>query len=79
MWVPNPFHFLCKGVGRLDSQPRAQACRSNPIRQPDDGTRQLLQWGGAMLGAGLVAALLLVTLLGGFTATGATPIPAGSR
>ena len=40
--------------------------------QSDDGTRQLLQWGGTMVAAGLVAALLLVTVLGGFTRTGAT-------
>jgi hypothetical protein len=43
----------------------------NPA-QPDDGTRQLLQWGGSILAAGIVAGLLLVTLLGGFTATGAS-------
>lgn len=36
-----------------------------------DGTRQLLQWGGSMVVSGLVAVLLLETLLGGFTATGA--------
>ncbi|MDR3727217.1 MAG: hypothetical protein P4K86_09270 [Terracidiphilus sp.] len=41
-----------------------------PVRQ-DDGTRQLLQWGASIVGAGLVAGLLLVTLLGGFSATGA--------
>jgi uncharacterized membrane protein YidH (DUF202 family) len=40
--------------------------------QPDDGTRQLLQWGGSMVGAGLVAAVLLETLLGGFSPTGAS-------
>ncbi|MGD0940100.1 MAG: hypothetical protein ABR905_10340 [Terracidiphilus sp.] len=39
---------------------------------PSDGTRQLLQWGGSMLGAGLVAALLLETVLGGFSPTGAS-------
>jgi len=39
---------------------------------PDDGTRQLLQWGGSMVGAGLLAAILLETLLGGFTRTGAS-------
>ena len=38
----------------------------------DDGTRQLMQWGGSMLGTGLLAALLLVTLLGGLTRTGAS-------
>ena len=39
---------------------------------PDDGTRQLLQWGGSMVGAGLLAGCLLLTVLGGFTPTGAT-------
>lgn len=39
---------------------------------PGDGTRQLLQWGGSMVGAGLLAGLLLLTVLGGFTPTGAT-------
>jgi hypothetical protein len=43
----------------------------NP-HQPDDGTRQLLQWGASILGAGLLAALLLETLLGGFSPTGAS-------
>jgi len=38
----------------------------------NDGTRQLLQWGGSMVGAGLLAALLLETLLGGFSRTGAS-------
>ena len=45
---------------------------------PGDGTRQLLQWGSSMVGTGLVAVLLLLTLLGGFTRQGATPTPAGS-
>jgi Na+/proline symporter len=39
---------------------------------PDDGTRQLLQWGGSMVGTGLLAAVLLETMLGGFTRTGAS-------
>lgn len=39
---------------------------------PDDGTRQLLQWGGSMVAAGLVAILLLETLLGGFSRSGAS-------
>jgi uncharacterized membrane protein YidH (DUF202 family) len=42
------------------------------VVQPDDGTRQLLQWGGSMVGAGLLATLLLQTLLGGFSPTGAS-------
>ena len=40
--------------------------------QPDDGTRQLLQWGGSMVAAGMLATLLLQTLLGGFSHTGAS-------
>jgi hypothetical protein len=39
---------------------------------PDDGTRQLLQWGGSMVGAGVLAALLLETVLGGYSRTGAS-------
>jgi hypothetical protein len=39
--------------------------------QPDDGTRQLLQWGGSILGSGVLAGILLITLLGGYSATGA--------
>jgi hypothetical protein len=39
---------------------------------PGDGTRELLQWGGTILGSGLLALLLLQTLLGGFSPTGAT-------
>lgn len=39
---------------------------------PDDGTRQLLQWGGSMVGAGLLCVLLLVTVLGGYSRTGAS-------
>lgn len=37
-----------------------------------DGTRELLRWGGAMIAAGLLALLLLLTVLGGYTPTGAT-------
>lgn len=37
----------------------------------DDGTRQLLQWGGSIVGAGVLAAVLLETVLGGFGPTGA--------
>ena len=44
---------------------------SNPA-SAGDGTRQLLQWGASMLGSGLVAAGLLETVLGGFSATGAS-------
>ena len=45
----------------------------NPVSQlPGDGTRELLQWGGTILGSGLLALLLLQTLLGGFSPTGAS-------
>ena len=37
-----------------------------------DGTRQLLQWGGSIVGVGALAAVLLVTVLGGYTRLGAT-------
>jgi hypothetical protein len=40
--------------------------------QPDDGTRQLLQWGGLIVGAGVLAAVLLQTVLGGYSPTGAS-------
>ena len=48
---------------------------NSQIRRPapaDDGTRQLLQWGGSIVCAGVIAAILLQTLLGGFTRLGAT-------
>lgn len=38
----------------------------------NDGTRQLLQWGGSMVAAGVLAGILLVTVLGGYTRLGAT-------
>jgi hypothetical protein len=37
-----------------------------------DGTRQLLQWGSSIVGTGLLAALLLELVLGGFSPTGAS-------
>lgn len=48
------------------------ASSPNPNSSPTDGgTRQLLQWGASILGAGILAAALLETLLGGFSPTGA--------
>jgi uncharacterized membrane protein YidH (DUF202 family) len=41
------------------------------FKQPDDGTRELLRWGGSIAGTGVAAALALETLLGGITSTGA--------
>ena len=46
------------------------ASNANPT-QANDGTRQLLQWGASILGAGLLSGLLLLTVLGGFSPTGA--------
>lgn len=40
-------------------------------KQPDDGTRQLLQWGGSIVGTGALAGVLLETVLGGYSRTGA--------
>jgi hypothetical protein len=37
-----------------------------------DGTPLLLQWGASILGAGLAAAVLLETVLGGYSPTGAS-------
>lgn len=42
------------------------------VNASNDGTRQLLQWGSSMVGAGVLAAVLLQTLLGGFGPTGAS-------
>lgn len=41
-------------------------------KMPDDGTRELLRWGGWIVGAGVVAGILLETLLGGISPTGAS-------
>ena len=45
---------------------------STSVSQSDDGTRQLLQWGAWMLSSGIFAGVLLVTVLGGFSPTGAS-------
>jgi hypothetical protein len=53
----------------------ASVANPNPANSgqipPDGGARQLLKWGASILGAGLLAAVLLETLLGGFSPTGA--------
>jgi len=53
--------------GKMMRQSPLQSVRS----VPDDGTRQLLTWGASMVGAGMLSAVLLETVLGGFTPTGA--------
>ena len=50
-----------------ESKPRAV---KTPL--PNDGTVELLRGGGFLVGTGLLAGLLLLTLLGGVTKTGAT-------
>ena len=47
----------------------------NKAQIPNDGTRQLLKWGGSMVGLGLLCVLLLVTVFGGYTRLGATTNP----
>jgi di/tricarboxylate transporter len=51
--------------------PGARQFRNQSRDMPDDGTRQLLKWGSSIVGTGLLAAVLLETVLGGFTRTGA--------
>jgi hypothetical protein len=43
--------------------------RQNPR---GDGTRELLRWGSSIVGTGIVATILLETMLGGFSPTGAS-------
>ena len=50
----------------------AQTEDRKPAARSDDGTTQLLQWGGSIVGAGVLAAALLETVLGGFSNTGAS-------
>ncbi len=38
----------------------------------NDGTRQVLQWGGSMVGTGILCVLLLLTVLGGYSRLGAS-------
>ena len=51
----------------------ASSSNDSVKRLPDDGTPQLLQWGGSMVGIGLVCVLLLVTVLGGYERRHAQP------
>lgn len=38
----------------------------------NDGTKELLRWGGSITAVGVLSAILLETVLGGFTPTGAS-------
>jgi hypothetical protein len=51
---------------------RLPPAEENRQTRPDDGTRQLLQWGGSMVATGLLCALLLITVLGGYSRLGAS-------
>jgi hypothetical protein len=52
---------------------RSHPDQAGPAQIPSgDGTRQLLQWGASISGSGIAAGLLLISVLGGFTATGAS-------
>jgi hypothetical protein len=55
---------------RMTARPPTAAENHPP--SPDDGTRQLLQWGGSMVATGLLCALLVVTVLGGYSRLGAS-------
>lgn len=45
---------------------------TDSLAERGDGTRELLRGGGAIFGTGVLAGVLLLTVLGGFTRTGAT-------
>jgi len=48
-----------------------RSSRRSQASPESDGTAELLQWGGSILGAGLLAILLLMTALGGVNMEGA--------
>ncbi len=51
---------------------RPPTCAAKNASSSDDGTRQLLQWGGSMVGVGTLAAVLLQVVFGGYSRTGAS-------
>lgn len=59
----------------MSAGPRKPGSTNQKLAVPDDGTRQLLQWGASILGSGILAGVLLITLLGGFSPTGASTNP----
>jgi Na+/melibiose symporter-like transporter len=50
----------------------ASPSRSSNQRSNDDGTRQLLQWGGSMVALGILSVLLLEFAFGGYSRNGAS-------
>lgn len=57
-------------MGSMTARPSTN--KGPRLAQPDDGTRQLLQWGGSIVATGVLATILLETALGGFSRTGAS-------
>ncbi|HWE86249.1 MAG TPA: hypothetical protein VG267_15005 [Terracidiphilus sp.] len=51
---------------------KREARQGTPATAENDGTLQLLQWGGWMVATGVAAGLLLETVLGGYSRTGAS-------
>ena len=51
--------------------PRSTSPRTDSA-SASDGTRELLQWGGSMVGTGLLSVAILQLFLGGFSRTGAS-------
>ena len=58
-------------AGRTNSDEPSKS-RTKGTALPDDGTRQLLQWGGSMVGTGVLSVILLITVLGGYSRLGAS-------
>lgn len=57
-------------MGSMTARPPAK--KGPRLAQPDDGTRQLLQWGSSIVATGVFAVILLESALGGFSRTGAS-------
>jgi hypothetical protein len=54
----------------MPERPEARSRTAATVK--DDGTRQLLRWGSIMVGVGIFSGLLLETVLGGYSPTGAS-------
>jgi len=56
----------------MPESPEARSRSARTSTGNEDGTRQLLQWGGSIVGVGVLSGVLLETVLGGFSPTGAS-------
>lgn len=56
----------------MTTMAKREASRDTAETAENDGTSQLLRWGGWMVGTGAAAAVLLETVLGGYSRTGAS-------